>query len=152
AVVTGPPARHPLLWKWWYDVKVPRILKQHKADIFVSCDGFCSLTAKIPQCMVVHDLSFLHYPEFSKGSHAFFYKHYTPAFLKKAKRIITVSQFSKTDIISNYNTDPGKIDIVHNGIKDIFQPGSITEKEEIQKKYSAGRNYFLYTGSVHPRK
>src|SRR5687768_4794462 len=32
AVVAGPPARHPVLWKWWYDIKVPGILKKHKVD------------------------------------------------------------------------------------------------------------------------
>jgi glycosyltransferase involved in cell wall biosynthesis len=152
AMVAGPPARHPLLWKWWYDVKVPLILKKHKADIFISCDGFCSLNTNVPQCMVVHDLPFLHYPAFSKRSHVLYYKHYTPAFLQKAKRIVTVSEFSKTDIISHYKTDPGKIDIVHNGVKDVFHPISITEKEQVQEKYTAGKNYLLYTGSIHPRK
>ena len=94
-VVAGPPARHPLLWKWWYDVKVPSVLKKYKADVFVSCDGFCSLTTKVPQCLVLHDLSFLHYPSFIKKSHLFFYKRYIPKFLQKAKTVATVSEFSK---------------------------------------------------------
>jgi glycosyltransferase involved in cell wall biosynthesis len=152
AVVIGPPARHPLLWKWWYDVKVPAVLKKHKADIFVSCDGFCSLTTKLPQCLVMHDLSFLHYPLFSKRSHVLFYKHYTPAFLQKAKRIVTVSEFSKTDIINQYKTEGEKIDVVYNGIKDSFHSLSPSEKEETQQKYSDGKNYFVYAGAIHPRK
>ena len=105
AVVTGPPARHPLLWKFWYDVKVPAVLKKYKADVFVSCDGFCSLTTKVPQCLVVHDLSFLHYPSFIPKSHFLFYKHYTPKFLNKAKSIVTVSEFSKKDIVLQYKID-----------------------------------------------
>jgi glycosyltransferase involved in cell wall biosynthesis len=151
-VIAGPPARHPLLWKWWYDVKVPAVLKKYKADVFVSCDGFCSLTTKVPQCLVVHDLSFLHYPAFNKKSHLLFYKRYTPAFLKKAKRIITVSEFSKTDIISNYKVAEGKTGVVYNGIKDSFHSLSITEKEETQRKYTEGQNYFVYTGAIQPRK
>lgn len=152
AVIAGPPARHPLLWKWWYDVKVASILKKHKADIFVSCDGFCSLTTKVPQCLVVHDLSFLHYPKFNKKSHLLFYKRYTPLFLQRAKRIVTVSEFSKADIITNYRTDPEKIDVVYNGVKDIFHPLTASEKEETQNKYSNGKNYFVYAGAIHPRK
>ena len=31
--VAGPPARHPLLWKWWYDVRIPAILRKFKADV-----------------------------------------------------------------------------------------------------------------------
>lgn len=151
-VVAGPPARHPLLWKWWYDVKVPAVLKKYKADIFVSCDGFCSLRTKLPQCLVVHDLSFLHYPSFNKRSHLLYYKHYTPAFLQKAKRIVTVSEFSKADIINQYKTNKEKIDVIYNGIKDVFRPLSPAEKEETQNKYSDGKNYFVYAGAIHPRK
>src|ERR1044071_5154079 len=88
----------------------------------------------------------------SINDHAFFYKRYTPAFIKKAKRVATVSEFSKADIISHYKTEANKIDIVHNGVKDIFHSISSTEKEEIRNKYTGGKNYFLYTGSVHPRK
>src|SRR3954471_17881625 len=58
-VVAGPPARHPLLWKYWYDVRVPAILKTYKADVFLSCDGFCSLRTNVPQVLVIHDLAFL---------------------------------------------------------------------------------------------
>src|SRR5215831_2956891 len=42
-VVVGPQARHPLLWKYWYDIKIPKILKKYKADVFISADGQCSL-------------------------------------------------------------------------------------------------------------
>ena len=103
-VVTGPAARHPLLWKLWYDIKVPVILKRYKVDVFVSCDGFCSLGTKVPQCLVVHDLAFLHYPSAIKKSHLLFYKRYTPKFLGKAISIATVSEFSKKDIIAQYGT------------------------------------------------
>jgi hypothetical protein len=57
-LVVGPPARHPVLWKWWYDVKLPPVLKKIRADVFLSPDGFCSLTTRVPQCLVVHDLGF----------------------------------------------------------------------------------------------
>lgn len=151
-VIAGPPARHPLLWKWWYDVKVPFVLKKHKADVFVSCDGFCSLTTKIPQCLVVHDLSFLHYPSFIKRSHLFFYKRYTPKFLQKASAIATVSEFSKQDILSYYKTDAHKIDVVYSAAKDIFHPVNENEKEATKQKYTGGENYFVYAGAIHPRK
>jgi hypothetical protein len=59
-VIIGPPARHPLLWKIWYDIKIPAALKKYKADVFVSADGFISLHTKVPQCLVLHDLSFFY--------------------------------------------------------------------------------------------
>ncbi|MBK5270363.1 MAG: glycosyltransferase family 4 protein [Bacteroidia bacterium] len=151
-VVTGPAARHPLLWKLWYDVKVPAVLKKYKADIFVSCDSFCSLTTKLPQVLVVHDLSFLHHPAFIKKSHLLFYKRYMPRFLSKAKSIVTVSEFSKADISSHYKINPDKIDVVFSAVKEIFAPLNNEEKQETRNKYSGGREYFVYAGAIHPRK
>ncbi|MFI5128551.1 MAG: glycosyltransferase family 4 protein [Chitinophagales bacterium] len=152
AVVTGPPARHPILWKYWYDFKVPAVLKKYKADVFVSCDGFCSLTTKVPQCLVVHDLSFLHFPSFIPKSHYLFYKHYTAKFLDKAKSIVTVSEFSKKDIALQYKIDETKIVVVPNAARKIFHPLAETEKEALKTKMTNGKEYFIYAGSIHPRK
>ncbi len=151
-VVAGPPARHPLLWKFWYDVKVPAVLRKYKADVFVSCDGFCSLTTKVPQCMVIHDLAFLHFPAFYKISHAAFYKRYTPKFFKKAGSIVTVSEFSKQDILSQYHTASSGINVVYNAARETFHPLSEEAKETTKERYTAGKEYFLYAGAIHPRK
>lgn len=152
AVVVGPPARHPVLWKWWYDVKVPAVLKKYKADVFVSCDGFCSLRTSVPQYLVVHDLAFLHYPDFNKKSHLLFYKRYTPKFLHKAAGIATVSAFSKKDIASQYTIQEDKIDVVYSASKEIFRAINEDEKAAVKEKYTEGKNYFIYTGAIHPRK
>jgi glycosyltransferase involved in cell wall biosynthesis len=151
-VVTGPPARHPLLWKIWYDLKVPSVLRKYNADVFVSCDGFCSLSTKVPQCLAVHDLSFLHYPAFIKRSHLLFYKRYTAKFLNKAKSIATVSEFSKQDIIFHYKISGDKIDVVPNAAKEIFQPSNNEEKQITKERYTKGKEYFVYAGAIHPRK
>jgi glycosyltransferase involved in cell wall biosynthesis len=151
-VVTGPSARHPLLWKFWYDVKVPAVLKKFRADVFISCDGFCSLTTKVPQCLLIHDLSFLHYPSFIRKTHFLFYKHYTPKFLNRAKCIITVSEFSKKDILSQYKIEAAKINIVPNAVKDIFHPLAGQTKEMMKAGLTNGKEYFVYTGAIHPRK
>ena len=152
AVVTGPPARHPLLWKLWYDVKVPAVLKKHKADVFLSLDGFCSLATQVPQCLVIHDLSFLHYPKFIPASHLYYLKRYTPRFLAKARSIATVSAFSRNDIQKHYSVAPEKIDIVYSAAKNIFKPVSQEVKDEVKNKHSKSQEYFLYTGAIHPRK
>ncbi len=152
AVVTGPPARHPVLWKLWYDIKIPAALRKHKADVFVSCDGFCSLSTKVPQCLVLHDLSFLHYPAFIKRSHLLFFKRYTPKFLEKAKSVATVSLFSRNDILARYPVSRDKINVVYSAAKEIFQPVSREVKEQVKEKYTGGKEYFLYTGAIHPRK
>lgn len=151
-IVAGPAARHPLLWKYWYDIKIPAVLRKYKADVFVSCDGFCSLRTKVPQCLVVHDLAFLHYPSFTKKSCLLFYKKYTPKFLEKASAVATVSVFSKNDIVSQYKTRADKIDVVFSAAKEKFYPIKDEEKIATKNKYTEGKEYFVYTGAIHPRK
>lgn len=152
AVITGPPARHPLLWKYWYDFKVPAVLKKYKADVFVSPDGFCSLNTRVPQCLVLHDLAFLHHPSFIPSSHLRYYKKYTSRFLTKAASVATVSDFSKADIIDRYKIEEGKISVVYSAAKEIFQPPGLAYRTQVKNKYADGKEYFLYSGAIHPRK
>lgn len=128
------------------------MLRKYKADVLVSCDGFCSLATKVPQCLVVHDLAFLHYPSFIKKSHLSFYKRNTPKFLAKAKSIATVSEFSKKDILAAYNVDGDKIGIVYSAAKEIFCPVSDEDKAATKNRYTGGKEYFVYAGAIHPRK
>ena len=151
-IVVGPPARHPVLWKYWFDFRVPGILKKIKADVFVSTDGFCSLTTKTPQCLVVHDLGFLHQPLAYKGSHLRFLKFFTPRFLQKVQTVATVSEFSRADIIHHYKLLPAKIQVVYSAVKENFQPISFEEKERVKEKFTGGNEFFIYIGALQPRK
>ncbi|MFN2456983.1 MAG: glycosyltransferase family 4 protein [Chitinophagaceae bacterium] len=151
-LVVPPPARHPILWKYWYDVKIPRILKKIKADVFVSPDGFCSLTTGVPQCLVLHDLGFLHYPEAYKKMHALYYKRFTGKFLRKADTVATVSETSKNDILQNYRISPDKIDVIYSAAKEVFQPLDIQQQAAVKEKYTEGKEYLIYAGAIHPRK
>jgi glycosyltransferase involved in cell wall biosynthesis len=151
-LVVSPPARHPILWKYWYDVKVPLTLRRIKADVFVSTDGFCSLSTRTPQCVVVHDLGFLHHPEAYKASHLRYYKSYTPKFIRKAETLVTVSGVSKEDIIRQYRTNAARVSIVYNGVRKIFRPVSAEQKDLVKEKYTEGKEYFLCVGAIQPRK
>lgn len=151
-VVASPPARHPLLWKWWFDVKVPAILRKYKADVFVSADAHCSLRTRVPQCLVIHDLAFLHYPSFHPRTQYLYYKRYTPKFIEKAKVVATVSEFSKQDIVNAYQTPADKVNVVYSAAKSIFHPLDYATINAVKEKYTEGREYFIYTGAIHPRK
>lgn len=62
--IVEPAARHALSFKYWYDVKLPIALRSIKPDLMVQPYGFCSLTSKVPQLLIVHDLAFKHFPKF----------------------------------------------------------------------------------------
>lgn len=148
----GPAARHPVLWKIWYDVSMPSMARKAGANLIFSPDGFCSLSTSIPQVLAIHDLAFLHYPSGINGLYRAYYRHYTPRFIRKAKHIITVSQFSKENIIQHYPHAKGKITVVHNAADDSFRPLEWKKKDLVKDEYAGGQEYFLYAGAIHPRK
>ncbi|MBN1414449.1 MAG: glycosyltransferase family 4 protein [Bacteroidales bacterium] len=151
-VVTYPQARHPLLWYAFFEWGVPPVLKKHKADLFLSPDGWLSLRSRTRSMAVIHDLNFFHFPEFIPRYVMQYYTFYFPKFIHKADRIATVSEYTRNDITSRFNYDPSKIDVVYNGANSIFKPVSEEEKNATREKFSRGCPYFVFTGLIHPRK
>ena len=152
AVVVNPPARHPVLWFLFFEFGVKKALKKHKADIFISTDGWLSLSSKIKSFDVIHDLNFEHYPEFIKPLVRYYYKFFFHRFAKKANRIATVSEYTKQDIIQLYGISPDKIDVVYNGSHELYFPIKEAEKAIVKAKYSNNCEYFIFIGALHPRK
>lgn len=151
-VVVHPQARHAVLFYLWFEWSIPAMLRKYKADLFLSTDGLCSLSTKVPTCLVMHDLAFEHYPEHLKLSHRLYLRHFSPKFARKAKRIVTVSEFSKQDIAARYRIYPEKIDVTYNGAHKAYRPLSYEEREAVKAQYTGGREYFVFAGALHPRK
>jgi glycosyltransferase involved in cell wall biosynthesis len=151
-VVIGPQARHPILFYLWFDFQVPRILKKYNVDLFLSPDGYLSQRTKVPQLGVMHDINFVHRPDDLPWLIAKYYNHYFPKFAKIAKRLATVSYYSKEDIARSFKVDYDKIDVVYDGINQIFEPITDEEKILVKERYTDGSDYFLFVGALHPRK
>jgi glycosyltransferase involved in cell wall biosynthesis len=149
-IIDTLPAR-TLLWRYWLDYKLSAIIKKQKVDVLVNA-GVCSLRTKIPQCLIINDLSFLHIPQFLNKSQVRFYKKLMPKFLAKAKQVVSVSQFSKATIIEHYKVEETKISVVYSSAGKKFQPVDWKEKETIKEKYTTGKEYFLFSGNIHPAK
>ena len=140
-----PPTRHPILWKWWFDYVLPKQMEKDKIDIFLSTDGYCSLNTNIPQILTIHDIAFEHFPEYIPFLHAKFMRYYTPKYIEKAAKIITVSEFSKQDIIQQYKLDSNKIEVVYNAF---FE----AQNDSQEYKFKINVPYFIFIGAIHPRK
>lgn len=150
--IVRPQARHPLLFKIWYDYTVPRLLKKIAADVFISPDAVMSLTTSVPQLVVLHDLNFVHYPNDLEKKWSVFLNARTRKFAEKAARIATVSEFSKSDIIHQFAVPESKVDVVYNGVNEDFHTISKEEIQQVRNRISDGKPYFVFVGSAYPRK
>jgi glycosyltransferase involved in cell wall biosynthesis len=151
-VVRSFPSRHPVLWHPWFEYAVPHILKRHRADVFLSPDGFIPLSSTVPSVAVIHDLNFCHYPDDMPRLYSSFYRHFFPKYAQKAKVIVTVSEHSKNDIVTLYRQPRDKIAVVRCGVSDVFRPLPETVQRKVKDELTGGSPYFLYVGSLLPRK
>lgn len=150
--VISPQTKHIYLFKYWYQIALKKLLKKIDPDLFIGTDGMIPLKSTIKSLAIIHDLNFEHYPEHLPKNVLSYYKKWFPQFAKKADRIATVSEFSKTDIINTYQIESSKIDVVYNGAQENFKPIPKKEIEQLQNKYTSGNPYFLFVGTLHPRK
>jgi len=151
-LVLFPPARHPVLWHCWFEWSVARALKKYEADVFLSPDGYASLSTSVKTVMVTHDIAHVHYPEQIAFLARKYYQEMVPRFLKHVQKVVTVSEFTRSDVLNAYPIDPQKVVAVYNGCRKEFQVIAANEKNKIRKKYAGGQEYFFYVGAVHPRK
>ena len=151
-IVVPPPARHPLLWYLWFEWAVPFTLRKHKVDAFFSPDGYLSLASDVPTLMTVHDLAFEHFDQHIPTLVRKYYRHYTPKYCEHARHILAVSGYTAQDIHHRYGIPMDKLSISGNACREGFKPFQEPEKEKAKARWSNGAPYFLYIGSIHPRK
>lgn len=151
-VVVHPPARHPILWWLFFECGITRALKRYKIDLFLSPDGYMPLKATIPTVDVIHDINFAHFPNNLKPSHQRYMSHYFPLFAQKASRVVTVSEFSKSDITETYGISPDKISVVYNGAGEAYRPLGQEEQAAVRQQYTSGNPYFIFISTILRRK
>jgi len=151
-VQIGLPARHPVLFYLWFEYSVQRALGQLGVDLFLSTDGYLSLDTPTRSIPVIHDINFEHSPEQRPAMTRRYYKYFFPKFARKAIRIATVSEYSKADIVAKYGINEDDIDVVYNGANEIYMTTSEEDKTAAREKYAEGNPYFLFIGSLLPRK
>jgi glycosyltransferase involved in cell wall biosynthesis len=140
----------------WCNFILPYYLKKHKIDLLFSANQVVPLI-KVKNCKyisVVHDVIYKADPNFLP----FIYRNYLKLFahfsVKVSDLIITVSEYSKSDILKNYNIDPNKIKVVLQFPNPFFQPYQVGEDEklELKKQFGISEKIVLYVGMIENRK
>ncbi len=151
-VVLFPPTRHPILYVFWFEISLKRALSKYKIDLFWSPDGFCSLRSNVPQITTIHDLNFEHNPKDLPWIVSRYFRFFFPKFARKSKRIITVSEYSKNDIHTTYAIPKEKIKVIYNGSNEAYRCIEPEHQRQVRNKYTQGKPFFVFVGSLHPRK
>lgn len=152
AVSIPPPSRHPLLWHAWFHLALPIWMKIKQPDVFFSPELYLTLPTGVPQVAVFHDIGYEHFPEFIGGWPVRYLRRWSPRYAKWAEDLITVSEYTRQDIIQQYAVPPEKLHLVYNGCSDRFRPIDQAQRTQTQAQYSQGKPYFYFVGTIQPRK
>lgn len=148
-VVTIPQTTGNLRLQYWFNFKVPKLLRQHRADVFLSFEGICSIRTKKPQCLLVSHTAWQQSFQMQKKWVHSFYRKFMPVFLTKAKSIVAVSDFIKKELEEKYSVASKKIELLYPGIDENFKPLDWEQAEAIRDKYTDGKSYFLFSGNIN---
>jgi glycosyltransferase involved in cell wall biosynthesis len=101
----------------------------------------------------IPDVAFEHYPEFFPPYHVTWSRKLVPWSAKRADHIVTVSHFSKSDLVNLYGVDPDKITVTYEAAEHDFYPRDRTQaREYVARLYEIERPFILYVGRLQPRK
>lgn len=102
--------------------------------------------------LTIHDLRFARYPETYETMRYLFLKYKVKKSVRNADSIITISNFTKTELINKYNISHDKINVIHNGLnREMFSEKSISD-EFIPPSILHDKKFLLYVSHIEPRK
>ena len=140
------------LWEQW---ALPRAAKKAKVDILHCTSNTAPIWCDIPLVLTLHDIIFLE-PRDKRNKSLYqnmgwLYRRLdVPHILDKCRRIITVSDFEKENIISKLNIPRKRMAMIYNGYNDWFRP--IEDLQGIYQKYIPEDGYFFFLGNTDPKK
>jgi len=110
------------------------------------------LLSPCPAVVTVYDLSFLLYPESFKRFKRFYLGTFTRLSARKARRIITISESTKRDVVRLLGVSPEKVEVVYCGIDDAFHPLAEDQAAALRSKRGLPERFVLFVGTIEPRK
>ncbi|GMW01265.1 MAG: glycosyl transferase [Candidatus Hydrogenedentota bacterium] len=102
--------------------------------------------------VTIHDLTFLHEPEWYGWEHAAYLKYATWLSARHARRIVTVSEATKRDVVELLRIPESKVDAIPNGVDESFVAAEEDEVERVAAKYKLPDLFVLFVGTLEPRK
>ncbi len=135
-----------------YIYGLPFSLLKNPVDLLHVC-MFPPLFSPVPYIYTVHDLAHITHPEFFPDGHVNRIKYLLEKGVQKSTHIISISEFTKQDILANFDIPAEKITVIYNGLDTQYK--QIKDKLSVQQflgKYEINSPYILYTGRIQARK
>ena len=140
------------VWEQW---SLPRAAREARVELLHCTSNTAPLFCSIPLILTLHDIIFLEPRD--KGNSSLYqnmgwlYRRLVvPRILGKCRRIITVSDFEKQNIINRLQLPKKQVEMIYNGYNDWFRP--MEDPDCVYGKYMRERGYLFFLGNTDPKK
>lgn len=100
-----------------------------------------------------HDLSVFHWPQFHPAGRVHLMQKELRNTVRRAKMLITDSNYTKLELINFFDIDDANISVAPLACNEQFRPRNYSDVTPVMNKYGLKwRQFFLYTGTIEPRK
>jgi alpha-1,3-rhamnosyl/mannosyltransferase len=162
------PPHSPLMFPWRHmrhaSLRLLRsmgrsLMARHFRKVFNSTrydlyhePNFLPLPNDFPTVATFHDLSVLLHPEWHPADRVAHFEYHMPNALSQCVHFLTVSEFSRQEVIRTLNVPPDRVTRVYNGIRSTLRPVHPDEVARVLRKLGLPPRYLLYLGTLEPRK
>ena len=139
----------------WEQITLPRAAKKYNLDILHCTSNTAPIFCDIPLVLTLHDIIFLE-PRDKNNKSIYqnmgwlYRRKVVPKILERCKRIITVSNFEKQNIINKLNIPEKRMAMIYNGYNEWFKP--FRDVADIYQSYIEKPGYFFFLGNTDPKK
>jgi glycosyltransferase involved in cell wall biosynthesis len=135
-------------------IKIPLSLVRERAHLLHEPHYVLPPATRCRAVVTIHDCIHLMFPQYLPGSLAHLYARASMwSAVKKADRVMTVSEASKRDILRFFDIPPEKVAVIYNAIDERFLAEPDEERmERIKQRYQLDRPFLLYVGNIKPHK
>ena len=139
----------------WEQIQLPKAAHEANIDLLHCTSNTAPIRCNIPLILTLHDIIFLE-PRDKRNRSLYqnmgwlYRRLVVPRILKKCRRIITVSEFERNNILSKLNLPPKQVVMIYNGYNDWFRP--MEDERCVFAKYMAERGYLFFLGNTDPKK
>ena len=122
-------------------------------ELFHATEHLLPKLTRARSVFTLHDVAYLLFPEHHLPRNRIYLRTMMPRFLRRADRVIAVSESTRRDALRSYPLDPEKIEVIPEGVEPRFRPGVDPDLvARVRDRYTLPERFILTVGTIEPRK
>lgn len=136
----------------WEQMALPWALRRDRVDLYHAAANTAPWWQPCPMVVTIHDVLLYRIDDDESGHFLFYWRKVLPHCVARARKIITVSEFSRQDLIDAWGVPPEKVQAIHSGRDTYYHRLPQEELSLLRAKYQLPERFIFALGAQAPRK